>query len=36
MRLSQELLVGVWAISALFAACHIATRWHRFVVRCGE
>ncbi|WTQ87089.1 universal stress protein [Streptomyces sp. NBC_00117] len=22
--------------STLFAAAHVATRWHRFVVRCGE
>lgn len=36
MRLSQEELVGVQAISVLFAAGQVSARWHFFVVRCGE
>lgn len=33
---SQELLVGVQATSALWAAAHAPTRWQRMVVKCGE
>jgi hypothetical protein len=36
MRLSQEEFVGVRAISTLFAAAQVPTRWHFFVVGCGE
>jgi hypothetical protein len=36
MRLSQELFVGVQAISTLLASAQSPTRLSFFVLRCGE